>query len=300
MKAKFSFLKDVILYWHRNQAMRMSAALTYYALASLTPMFVLLLSLAGLFINPQKAGTILTGPVALAIGTENTRILQTVVDNAYDPERTITAGVLSMLIIILTGSELFRQLGFTLNAFWQTSSPPTNHPLVRKILVTVRNHLLYRIRAFFLVLSAGFLMIGTVLVSTGLELAETLLGNMLPIPYDLYTWINRLFGLAVSFLLFAWIYRFVPHRNMPWAAVWPGALVAALLFTLLQHFFSLYLSSTTLGKAFGPAGALVVLLFWVYYSMQTLFFGAAWTYQMNEGFTAQAAAPLDLAIDYTQ
>lgn len=170
--------------------------------------------------------------------------------------------------------------------------------MIRKILVTVRNHILQRIRAFFLVLSAGFLMIGTVLLSTGLELTETLLGNMLPAPYGLYTWINRLFGLAVSFLLFAWIYRFVPRRNMPWAAIWPGALVAALLFTLIQHLFSLYLSSTTLGNAFGLAGALVVMLFWVYYSMQTLFFGAAWTYQLDEGFAAKIAAPPDPAIGY--
>lgn len=128
MKAKLSFLKDVILYWHRNQAVRLSAALTYYALASLTPMLVLLLSVAGLFFNPERAATILTGPVSVAIGIENTFILQNVVENAYDPARTITAGILSVLIIIVTGSELFRQLGFTLNTFWQTQRPQTTIP----------------------------------------------------------------------------------------------------------------------------------------------------------------------------
>lgn len=282
MKAGLNFLKDVVLYWHRNQAMRLSAALTYYALASLTPMLVLLIAIAGLVLNPARAGGLLTGPVSVAIGAENTYILRSLLENAYNPGQNITAGIISVLVIAITGSELFRQLGFTLNAFWKTEDPPNDNPLVRKILITVGRHILYRIRAFFLVMGAGLLTIGTVLLATGLEVAERLLGKMVPAPYVLYMWTNGIFGLLTSFLLFALIYRYIPRRNMAWKAVWSGAFIGAALYTTLQHLFSLYLTSTTLGSAFGAAGALVVLLFWVYYSMQTLFFGAAWTLQTDQ------------------
>lgn len=276
MKQSMVFLKDVSLYWYRNQAGRLSAALTFYTLASLTPMMVLLLAVAGLFFNPERAATLLTGPVSVAIGAENTFILQRVIDNAYDPKSNITAGLISAAIIVITGSELFRQLGFTLNTFWQTPDKKEDLPIVRKILSVVGNHLLYRLRAFVLVLGAGLLMLVTLILSAGFEIAENLLGNMVDTPYGLLTWGNRAFTFLSTTLLFALIFRYIPKLNMSWRSVRGGALVTAVLFVVLQHLFGLYLSSRSLGSAFGAAGSLVVMLFWVYYTVQGMFFGAAW------------------------
>ena len=276
------FFKDVALYWYRNEAGRLSAALTYYALASLTPMLILLMAVAGLFFNPERAGRLLTGPVSVAIGSENTFILQRVVENAYNPSSNITAGLISAAIIIITGSELFRQLGFTLNTFWQTPEKKTELPIVKKILVVTGKHILYRLRAFVLVLGAGLLMLVTLLLSAGFEIAEELLGNMVDTPYAMLTWGNRAFTFFSTMLLFLLIFRYIPQLNMSWRSIRSGALVAATLFLLLQRLFSLYLSSRSLGSAFGAAGSLVVLLFWVYYSIQGMFFGAAWTFVANQ------------------
>ncbi len=282
MRSFLRFIKDVALYWHRNQAIRLSAALTFYVMASLTPLLVLLLAVASLFFNPERAGQLLTGPVSVAIGSENTFILQRVIENAYDPKSNITASLISAGLIVITGSELFRQLGFALNSFWQTPEKKDDLPVVQKLLVVVAKHLLYRLRAFVLVLGAGLLMLVTLLLSAGIEIAERLLGNIVDTPYPLLAWSNRIISFSAAMVLFALIFRYVPKLKMTWQAVWTGGLVTAVLFTLLQHLFSLYLSSRTIGSAYGAAGSLVIMLFWVYYSIQAMFFGAAWTSEMSK------------------
>ena len=151
-------IKDVALYWHRNQAGRLSAALTFYTMASLTPMLVLLLAIVGQFYNPTRAASLLTGPVSVAIGADNTNVLRRIIENANDPGASLTAGTISIVIIIITGSELMRQLGFTLNSFWQTPEKKADLPVLKKVLQVVGKHILYRLRAFGLVMAAGLVM----------------------------------------------------------------------------------------------------------------------------------------------
>jgi membrane protein len=88
-------------------------------------------------------------------------------------------------------------------------------------------------------------------------------------------------NLAVTFLvvtlMFAMIFKFLPDANVAWRDVWIGALITAVLFTIGKFAIGLYLGKSGLGSAYGAAGSLVVLLVWVYYSAQILFFGAELT-----------------------
>ncbi len=60
---------------------------------------------------------------------------------------------------------------------------------------------------------------------------------------------------------------------MPFEVAWPGALVGAILFSLGKQAFGSYLGGSAVSSAYGAAGSLVLLLIWVYYSVQTLLFG---------------------------
>jgi membrane protein len=59
--------------------------------------------------------------------------------------------------------------------------------------------------------------------------------------------------------------------------VWVGALLTAVLFTLGKVLIGLYLGKSALGSTYGAAGSFVVLIVWIYYSAQILFFGAELT-----------------------
>ncbi len=104
-------------------------------------------------------------------------------------------------------------------------------------------------------------------------------------------WISQWLGMAevvdflisetttfiVVTLLFAAMFKFLPHAEIPWRDVWIGALATAALFTIGQFLLGLYLGHQDLGATYGQAGSLVLVLLWVYYSALIFFFGAEMT-----------------------
>lgn len=83
--------------------------------------------------------------------------------------------------------------------------------------------------------------------------------------------------MAVITLLFAMIFKFLPEPKIAWRDVWIGALITAALFTAGKFALGLYLGKSGVASSYGAAGSLIVLLLWVYYSAQILFFGAEFT-----------------------
>jgi membrane protein len=88
----------------------------------------------------------------------------------------------------------------------------------------------------------------------------------------------RLVHLTLSFgfttVRFATIFKILPDHPVEWREVWLGAAVAALLFTVGKHLISLYIGSSNMASTYGAAGALIMVLVWVYYSAQILLLGA--------------------------
>ena len=82
---------------------------------------------------------------------------------------------------------------------------------------------------------------------------------------------------AMTTLLFAMIYKYIPRERLAWSDVWTGAAVTALLFTIGKFLIGLYLGRAAIGSLYGTAGSAVVVTVWVYYSAQLFLFGAEFT-----------------------
>jgi membrane protein len=89
--------------------------------------------------------------------------------------------------------------------------------------------------------------------------------------------VNFVISFCVITFLFAMIFKLLPDVSVAWRDVWLGAALTSLLFTLGKVVIALYLGRTTIGSAYGAAGSLVVVLLWVFYSAEILFFGAEFT-----------------------
>jgi membrane protein len=96
---------------------------------------------------------------------------------------------------------------------------------------------------------------------------------------------NLVISIGVITVLFALIYKFLPDAEIAWRDVWLGAFVTAILFSLGKMLIGLYLGNSAVASSFGAAGSLALLLIWIYYSAQILFFGAEFTqvYANNYG-----------------
>jgi membrane protein len=103
------------------------------------------------------------------------------------------------------------------------------------------------------------------------------LSGIVPAYFTLLNWANRALSFSVTVLLFAAIYKILPDARVRWKDVWAGAVMAALLFSAGRYFIGLYLRHSSLSSLYGAAGSLVIVLLWIYYSAQILFFGAEFT-----------------------
>jgi membrane protein len=84
-------------------------------------------------------------------------------------------------------------------------------------------------------------------------------------------------SLSVITLLFAMIFKILPAARIRWRDVWLGAAVTALLFTIGKLAIGIYIGKARIGSGYGVAGSIVILITWVYYSAQIMFFGAEFT-----------------------
>jgi len=94
--------------------------------------------------------------------------------------------------------------------------------------------------------------------------------------------------LLVITVLFALMYKILPSVKIAWRHVWLGATVTALLFSIGKFVIGLYIGKSSIASSYGAAGALVVLLLWVYFSAQIFLFGAEFTKAVAEGAKTSA------------
>jgi membrane protein len=255
--------------WMDHNAQEMGAALAYYTVLSMAPLLVLSVVIASLVYGEKAAQGGLVSEIQGIVGTAAAVVIQDVIKNANRPTSGIIATLAGLVILLFSASAVFTQLRTSLDRIWDV--PTTSLGGIKGM---VRLYLF----AFMAALTLGFLLLVSLVVSAVLEIFEGWIGTVMPsLPL-----IAKSVNFAVSFgtvaVLFALIYKYVPNVKVNWSEVVFGAISTALLFMLGKFVLAIYIAKMGVGSAYGAAGSLVVLLFWVYYSAQIFLFGAEFTH----------------------
>jgi membrane protein len=270
----FRLVRQAAADWSNNGAPTLGAALAFYAVFSLSPLLLIVISVAALVLGEKQARHEVAGQVRQTLGPLTADAVDGLLEATHQTGGT--GGNLGMSLVGLTAllvgaSGAFGQLQDALNLIWKAEAPPrTGNFLV---------HFLHRrLLSFAAVLGSGLLLLGSLTVSTALAAV----GDWLPAPLaGAMSWWQGLFAL-VSFsfitLLFALLFKVLPDAPIAWRDVWLGAVLTAALFTLGQYLIGLYLGRSSVASAYGAAGSLAVIMVWVYYSAQIVLFGAELTH----------------------
>jgi membrane protein len=157
----------------------------------------------------------------------------------------------------------------SLNTIWDV--PPTKK---KKFL----NYLLGRLFSFGMLICLAFLLLVSLIIQAGLAAFSSYLGNLLPtISKILLASLEFVLSFGLSVLLFAFIYKFMSDVKIKFRIVWPGAIFTAALFAIGKYLIGLYISQSHIANTYGAASSLIVLLLWIFYSSQIVFFGAEFT-----------------------
>jgi membrane protein len=124
-----------------------------------------------------------------------------------------------------------------------------------------------------LVAALGFFLMVSLVVSAALTAFGNQINSILPFGRLLLSGLNFAISSLLISILFAAIYKVLPDRHLEWRDVAVGAVVTAVLFTIGKSLIGLYIGSSAVASSYGAAGALIVLLLWVYYFAQIFLLG---------------------------
>jgi membrane protein len=254
--------------WGEDQLSRLAAALAYYTVFALPPLFVIAIAVAGFVIGRQNAQDRIIAQVQQLVGQAGAQAVAAMIQGARNRSSGLLATILSAILLLFSAAGVFVQLQGAFNTVWDV--PPGAKGGFLKTLLT-------RLEAVTMVIGVGFLLLISMLISAALSAAGTFAAEYLPASGLLMQVADYLISFAVIAALFALIFRYLPDTDVQWRDVWPGAAITALLFILGQLGIGLYLGHSAVSSTYGAAGSLAVILLWVYYSAQILLLGAEFT-----------------------
>jgi len=264
----FSLLKETFQGWSEHRGLRLGAALAFYTIFAIAPLFVIVLAIAGFAFGEEAARRELFEQLSGLVGERGGEAIEAIVASADRPKAGTWATVLATITLFIGSTGVFVQLQDALNTIWQVRRQPGRglHRFIRD-----------RLLSFAMVLAIGFLLLTSLIVSAGLAAMGKFMSGLLPAEEIVWKVLNFIISMGLIGVLFAMIFKFLPDVKVSWRDVWLGAALSAIFFNVGKSALGIYLGRSSVVSAYGAAGSLVVVLMWVYYASQTVFLGAEFT-----------------------
>jgi membrane protein len=265
-----------------DRVMKLSAALAYYTIFSLTPLIIIIISSASLFLGDyMDPNTKLFGEISELIGADATNTLRNFVNNANLSGRSTVGLIIGIVTLILGSTAIFIEIQDSINLIWKVKAVPKKG---WKKLIT------NRLLSFSLIASLGFLLlvsliVNSIMVGIGSKLdfiaskvgIEEVSGLFMIIVTNTLT-------LASVTAIFMTIFKVLPDVKLKWKSAFIGAVFTALLFSLGKYVIGIYIEKGNPGSTFGAANSIIIILLWIYYTAIILYFGAEFTQAYAEKF----------------
>jgi membrane protein len=250
--------------WNSDKVSVFAAALSYYAIFTIAPLSIFIVIITGMVFRRTDAWDWLIVNTTPTVGPEVMQALRTLIENIHYPSTTIIATGLGLVTFFLGATGIVVHLKHTFDLIWKVNPKPGGF----------RKSIMNRLFSFMIVITIGLSLLVLAVISAALTAAGTYLDGLAPSLGIILNVLDFVITIVLGTLLFAVIFKYIPDVFIPWSDVWAGSLVTALLFFIGKLILGLYFGKIAVHSVPGTAGSLVVIILWIYYSAQILFFGA--------------------------
>jgi len=275
--AALAVVKETFGEFGSDKAARLAAAISYTAIFSIAPLFIIMIAIAGYFFGLSNGGhghhvaqQQIVGAVSSAMGKDAGDTVNTLIKSTYSkPHQGFIASLISWIVFIVGAMGLFASLQDSLNTVWHVE------PKKMGLWTIVRE----RAAALAGVIGIGLLLIISAIANAAFTFVSTYLTKLFPFPAfgALLQLATYVLSLVIVTILFAFIYKVLPDAKIAWSDVWLGAIVTAILFMIGQVIISLYIGHSGVSSTYSGFGSLLAILLWIYYSSMILLLGAEFT-----------------------
>ncbi len=272
MKAINNFweiLKGTYKDWSARDLGTEAASLAYTAIFSIPGLLIIVIWLTGIFFGEEAVRGEITKLIGSMIGKDVGKSLEEMVVAGMVDKTNIVMKIIGIVTLVFGATSLFFQFQKSLNKLWDIVATPKK---------AWEKYLLDRANSLGMIIVIAFLMLITLLLSSFIGLANDWVIHRFGLEtLILVNIINIVIGFLVTLFLFAAMFKILPDVELQWKSVWVGAAVTAALFTLGKYILTFYFETFNPSSAFGTAGTVILLLLWINYTFQIIFFGAEFT-----------------------
>lgn len=261
-----ALLSETFDEWRKDNAARLGAALSYYALFAIGPLLVVLIAIAGFVWGAEAVRGEVSGELRSLLGDRGAGAVEAMLAAADKPEQGVFAIVVGVATLLFGAIGAVTQLKDALNTIWNVEPVKKKGwwPFLRTYIVSSAA-----------LLGLAFLLLTSLTLTAAISAAgKYFLTDIDAIALHI---VNFAVSFAVVTALFAMMFKWLPDTTIPWRDVWIGAIVTAALFNIGKLAIGAYLGNQAFDSTYGAAASLIILLVWVYYSAQIVFLGAEFT-----------------------
>ena len=260
-------MRDTVEGFVKDDALSRGASIAYYTLFSIAPVLLLVVAIAGLAFGREAAQGAIVAQLSSLMGRDTAVALQAMIESAGNRATGTLATIIGLVAMAVAITGVFSEVQSALNAIWKVES---HEPVLSRLVRA-------RLARLGLVVTSGFLLT----VSLAISAALAALSTWLEFLYPNADAVLHIADIVISGLLiagmFASMYKVLPDTPIAWHDVAIGAVATTLLFEGGKYVIALYIGQSNIASSYGAAGALIVLLLWIYYSAQIFLLGAEFT-----------------------
>ena len=219
----FGLLRSTVMAWTEHSIPRLGAALAFYTIFAIAPLFIIVLSVASFFYGEDAARHQLFNELNGLIGQKSGEAIEAVIVSANQPRTGTWATAIAIGTLFVGATGVFVQLQDSLNTIWNVRPKPG-----RGLRHFIRN----RVLSFAMILVLGFLLLVSLVLSAVLAAVGQSIGGVISSQEMILRAVNFVLSFGAVSLLFALIFKLLPDVKIPWRDVWLGSVISAVLFSL--------------------------------------------------------------------
>ena len=261
----YSIFKTAFLDWLEDSATLRAAALTFFIILPLPTLLLIVTAIFGLFLGQEQAVQILVAQITAVVGPAVADLFSQLITNTASPFTSAWTAIVVVGFSIGGAIGAFSVLRDTMDCIWEVKLPK-GQPLWKRVR--------QKIVPFALVSALGLIVIAWTTIAGGIFNAIMTLSINQFLTLVAIEIAQFVLSFVVTTLLLAVIYKSIPEAKVHWQDVALAAVVTGIAFTITNYIFGVYIQAFVVTTVAGAAGALLIILLWIFVLNQIVLFGA--------------------------
>jgi len=247
----------------------------------MAPVLLIVIAVAGAVFGVDTARTEILYQLRVLLGAEGAAAVAALLDNTQRSGQSGWAVAIGVLLLVVGATTVFAELQDSLDHIWRVDTQRTGGTLWQLLRT--------RLLSFGLVLGVGFLLMVSLAASAAMAAWARWWAPLFGQSADLLMLVNMTLNFALTAVLFAAIYKWMPKARIGWHDVMLGSLLTAALFTIGKAAIGWIITQSGVAAGFGAASAIVGMMVWIYSAAQVFLYGAELTWLLSQRRVRHAA-----------